>query len=1377
MGRFLSIGARVVDSDYLHECRVLSTQPTAPSHMFSTPAATGSQDQPDSDNKFTSDFGPSPITPGDGFRVATVEHQCIPSTGARHSCVDDTTVFGIGDDDGGDSLRASSSILTTSFPGGNTASALIAAEELSTLHSLVVKKAADVSARERTLMHRQSAMGAEIVKAQQMIQDLAARLLVDAQSSLNSTAGKLTKRLETLMSRVTCMLQETRQTAAERREREKANSAMQEELKSLRSRIASYKSAAASAKEEYARLKKRMSDMSAATSADASRNQSTEGPQAPPQPPSVEVQALRARVSTLKTAAGAARDECIRLKKRLEDAREDVDKATSIQAKLRKRVADLEAENKSVREEIIEVEHRAAEHSLAEVERLTRHLDNLETENQRLRSSVEELHRHQEEVSQPSPHLVSTATSPRANWGRGKEHQSPSPPRLPRSISLFEASFAEDTRSMGEPGFESSQCRAAGSGGPSAHTLLTASLPYFSDDAAAAIGALIVLTSSEMDSSLLSRVASVLNRAITLRLSYHRGDRRTSDESTATPARSIMERAKRRMLHQRLGMQHTRPSQSVMPRSSLSRYQPIDVLQYATGAPDARRVALAALGHLHMPADPASFRVRLFTDAGLQDFLATVMADQRDDPACLAAAVALGCRPVARGAEEALASLQVDSKTWEYLLLLAVQFEISSLQTILTVDEERAKALSTEALRLLIEDSLANTATGDFSRRVLGSVAEIDCALLQPSRDSIIDTLSLAAMGGPAKQGSTFLKRLLRLVDRSQLFISVSDEEALSSIPGIQARRNTRGEQGQKNISLDDSTAADVKIQRGGRRFSQVQVANRRAIVPASRSLNVAAMMFGSGSGSGSSKGLRSRNIRGSVGAQLADRAAAARVVGAAYQDRPVSGGLAERFFSPAQSGAFNMKLLRITGFVLVRTFAAPLSVTASKEDPHPTIVLAMLIPVSASLYPAEVLCMMAGSGLIIATNLHYTTTAERQRDIFLRNGIAPRVTAQIQSWLGAAMQVRDTIHWAVMKQIYTDEFDYGTIRQLVEPAFGQIEGLISVELAFSTSPHIVSVNAVDGPSGAVESILLQSDAPSCFSIGSLGCLQRSEASDSHSTAWYEIGSSLDESDTPLDSNEAPTLWAGPTIRPDASNQYLIPIYTMIWKSVFPAVVGEPFLVGRATIDVRALSSLLVDEALADEGQSRVFLTTRQGTVVSARQPLASYVDVSGSDGTTKLKSVWEVSPYLEQLTIYDYSDVYRNETDGPPTAQLVSLPGGACVIYPFPTSSSTGVAFALVAFSEVEPFVDPTMAGLLVSCVVGHFGWCVLRVEIPPAAYPSFNQVSSLVPYGLAMALTVVLILRQKAIDRRADQRRREVIEAHMALAAVKSRGLPGQL
>ncbi|KAF4752478.1 Endoplasmic reticulum mannosyl-oligosaccharide 1,2-alpha-mannosidase, partial [Perkinsus olseni] len=1098
-------------------------------------------------------------------------------------------------DDGGDSLRASSSILTTSFPGGNTASALIAAEELSTLHSLVVKKAADVSARERTLMHRQSAMGAEIVKAQQMIQDLAARLVVDAQSSLNSTAGKLTKRLEALMSRVTCMLQETRQTSAERREREKANSAMQEELKSLRSRIASYKSAATSAKEEYARLKKRMSDMSAATSADASRNQSTEGPQAPPQPPSVEVQGLRARVSTLKTAAGAARDECIRLKKRLEDAREDVKKATSIQAKLRKRVADLEAENKSVREEIIEVEHRAAEHSLAEVERLTRHLDNLETENRRLRSSVEELHRHQEEVSQPSPHLVSTATSPRANWGCGKELQSPSPPRLPHSISLFEASFAEDTRSMG-------------SGGPSAHTLLTASLPYFSDDAAAAIGALIVLTSSEMDSSLLSRVASVLNRAITLRLSYLRGDRRTSDESTATPPRSIMERAKRRMLHQRLGMQHTRPSQSVMPRSSLPRYGPIDVLQYATGAPDARRVALAALGHLHMPADPASFRVRLFTDAGLQDFLATVMADQRDDSTCLAAAVALGSRPVARGAEEALASLQLDSRTWEYLLLLAVEFEISSLQAILTVNEEKAKALSTDALRLLIESSLANTATGGFSRRVLGSAAEIDSALLQPSRDSIIDTLSLAAMGGPAKQGSTFLKRLLRQL---LFYLSVSDEEALSTIPGIQARRNTRGEpmasvlrskrslsaairtrrcrrdsstgeQEQKNISLDDSTAADVTIQRGGRRFSQVQVANRRAIVPASRSLNVAAMMFGSGSGSESSKGLRSRNIRGSVGAQLADRAAAARVVGAAYQDRPVSGGLAERFFSPAQSGAFNMKLLRITGLVLVRTFAARSSATARKEEPHPTIVLAKLVLVSTSLYSAEVLCMMAGSGLIIAANLHYTATAERQRDIFLRNGIGPRVTAEIQSWLQAAMQVRDTMHWAVVKQIYTEEFDYGY--------YYKVTHLRAFRLALS---------GVCSGARRLTLILLR--------------------------GMRLVGSSLDESGTPLDSNEAPTLWAGPTIRPDASNQYLVPVYTMIWKSVFPAVVGEPFLVGRATIDVRALSSLLVDEALADEGHSRVFLTTRQGTVVSAKQPLASYVDVSGSDGTTELKFVWEV--------------------------------------------------------------------------------------------------------------------------------------------------------
>lgn len=73
--------------------------------------------------------------------------------------------------------------------------AQIAAEELSTLHSLVVRKAADVSARERMLLHRQSAVGAEIVKAQQMVQELAARLLVDAQSTLNSTAGKLTKRV------------------------------------------------------------------------------------------------------------------------------------------------------------------------------------------------------------------------------------------------------------------------------------------------------------------------------------------------------------------------------------------------------------------------------------------------------------------------------------------------------------------------------------------------------------------------------------------------------------------------------------------------------------------------------------------------------------------------------------------------------------------------------------------------------------------------------------------------------------------------------------------------------------------------------------------------------------------------------------------------------------------------------------------------------------------------------------------------------------------------------------------------------------------------------------------------------------------------------
>ncbi|EER14037.1 conserved hypothetical protein [Perkinsus marinus ATCC 50983] len=222
----------------------------------------------------------------------------------------------------------------------------IAAEELSTLHSLVVRKAADVSARERMLLHRQSAVGAEIVKAQQMVQELAARLLVDAQSTLNSTAGKLTKRMEALMSRVTSMLQETRRTASERRQREKADALVQEELKSLRSRIASYKSAATSAKEECARLKKKMNEMSTITDA------------------------LRARVSTLKTAAGAAREECIRLKTRLEEARGDAEKASTLQAKLRRKVADLEAQNRMAREEIIEVEHRAAENSLAEVGRL-----------------------------------------------------------------------------------------------------------------------------------------------------------------------------------------------------------------------------------------------------------------------------------------------------------------------------------------------------------------------------------------------------------------------------------------------------------------------------------------------------------------------------------------------------------------------------------------------------------------------------------------------------------------------------------------------------------------------------------------------------------------------------------------------------------------------------------------------------------------------------------------------------------------------------------------------------------------------------------------------------------------------------------------------
>lgn len=238
--------------------------------------------------------------------------------------------------------------------------------------------------------------------------------------------------------------------------------------------------------------------------------------------------------------------------------------------------------------------------------------------------------------------------------------------------------------------------------------------------------------------------------------------------SVAAPARSIMERAKRRLMHQRLGVDFTRSLQTSIPASaSASRYDPIDVLQYAAGAPDARRVALAALSHLHISEDANTFRVRLFTDAGLQEFIATVMAEQCGDPACLSAAVALGTKAVARAAESALGSSDLDLATWEFLLLLTVKFEISTLHGILTVNEDRAKALSSEAVRLLIESAWSNTPSGELSRRVLESMAEIDSSLLRPSRDLIIDSLSVSAVGGPSESGAAFLKRLLRLVDRS----------------------------------------------------------------------------------------------------------------------------------------------------------------------------------------------------------------------------------------------------------------------------------------------------------------------------------------------------------------------------------------------------------------------------------------------------------------------------------------------------------------------------------------------------------------------------------------------------------------------------------
>ncbi|KAF4677175.1 WD repeat domain 65 [Perkinsus chesapeaki] len=598
---------------------------------------------------------------------------------------------------------------------------LIAAEELSTLHSLVAKKAADVSARERSLLHRQSAMGAEIMKAQQMIQELAARLILDAQGLLNSTSAKLTKRLEGLLGRVSSMVKEARLSAADRRERDLASAAMKEELKSLKSRIVSYKSASNSAREECDRLKKAFGEMS--SEGEMARNQASASQPSPPQSSAVEVQALKARIATLKTAAGAAKDECQRLKGRLEEAKAEADRASSTQMKLRKKVAELEAQNRAVRDEIVEVEHRAAEHSLAEVERLTRHLDGLENENQRLRFSVEELQRRHDEASQQPPHMVSTATSPAAA-SRDKREDSP---RLLHGVSLFEASFAEDSTN---------------SRGTTSLTLLTTSLPHFNHNAAAAIGALIVLTSSEMDAALLSKVASVINRAITSRLCPRRGSEADMEYGPMELHRpvSIIERAKRRMLQQRLG-----PSLSVtrQPSRTTSRdatvESPIDVLQYATGSPDARRVTLAALSHLNMPEDDSA-RMRLFTDAGLQEFIAAVMADQVEDPACQAVAVALGTRSIVKRAEDRLsAQSSMKADVWGLLVLLTVKYDITALQSSLTVTDKVARNLTTEILRTLIESSV----TSDFSRRILSGILNVDATLLQPLRSSIMDLLAV----------------------------------------------------------------------------------------------------------------------------------------------------------------------------------------------------------------------------------------------------------------------------------------------------------------------------------------------------------------------------------------------------------------------------------------------------------------------------------------------------------------------------------------------------------------------------------------------------------------------------------------------------------
>lgn len=362
----------------------------------------------------------------------------------------------------------------------------------------------------------------------------------------------------------------------------------------------------------------------------------------------------------------------------------------------------------------------------------------------------------------------------------------------------------------------------------------------------------------------------------------------------------------------------------------------------------------------------------------------------------------------------------------------------------------------------------------------------------------------------------------------------------------------------------------------------------------------------------------------------------------------------------------------------------------------------------------------------------YYFVVVDQVRDWYVLEGCANRVKVEASAFLAQVFNAHDAVHYSIRTKLYYEPMDYAVIERILAPIFVAATALHTVDIAFSDRPAAILVRRHGS-----ENILVQSDAEDCWKVGVMGCsIREVPAKDS---GWYMAGAGLhdDAGEISAGHGDTPFTWFGPEFVPRESSGgegstygslIWAPSYSLVFSSIFPGTRGKLKAVGKVTLEISGVSSVLQDKQLG-EG-SAVYLVDNAGIIIAAIKPGEQIFLESGS-ARVRFRSIWEVP----ESWAADLKDVFG----AGPAAEHKAVLGDGTLVIVSPFHGDKMKNFRVVIIARRAPFANSILSA---ACITSF--------------------VAAGLPYLVASAIVIAFVLRERAIQRRGRKRNSALDEAN---------------